>query len=98
MFFDSGAQISYFQDESLTTFPSAGTITDFYPGFGQFQTETHLVDLILEEARYTLRCGALPGLLGMTLLMANTEGIIGNEILLNHTVGFFPRRQQLVLK
>lgn len=28
MFFDTGAQISYFQDDSLTEFPSAGSVTD----------------------------------------------------------------------
>ena len=41
MFFDTGAQISYLQDDVLDTFPSAGPVTDFYPGVGQFQTETH---------------------------------------------------------
>jgi hypothetical protein len=97
MFFDSGAQISYFQDDSLTMFPAAGTITDFYPGIGQFQTETYLVEINLGKALYTFRCGSLPGLLGMTLMLADTEGIIGNEILRNCKVGFFPRRQQLVL-
>ena len=39
MFFDTGAQISYFQDDSLTSFPTAGTVTDFYPGFGEFETK-----------------------------------------------------------
>jgi len=97
MFFDSGAQISYLQDESLSMFPAGGMITDFYPGIGQFQTETYLVEITLGETRYTFRCGSLPGLLGMTLMMADTQGIVGNEILRNRTVGFFPRRQQLVL-
>ena len=97
MFFDTGAQISYFQDESLTAFPTAGTITDFYPSLGQFETETCSVDVTLENVRYTLRCGSLPGLLSVTLSMANTEGIIGNEILRNRVAGFFPRRQKLVL-
>ena len=97
MFFDSGAQISYFQDDSLTMFPAAGTTTDFFPGIGQFQTETYLVEITLGNTRYTLRCGSLPGLLEMTLMMADTEGIIGNEILRDRKVGFFPRRRQLVL-
>lgn len=97
MFFDTGAQVSYFQDASLTTFPSAGRITDFYPGFGQFQTETYLVDMVLGGASYAVRCGSLPSILGMTLVMAKVDGIIGNEILREHVVGFFPRRQQLVL-
>jgi len=35
MFFDTGAQISYFQSSSLKDFPSNGTIKDFYPGIGK---------------------------------------------------------------
>jgi hypothetical protein len=97
MFFDTGAQISYFQGESLTSFPGAGTITDFYPGFGQFQTKTYQVDIILGNECYRLRCGSLPPPLGMTLMLANTDGIIGNEILQNRKSGFLPRRRQLVL-
>lgn len=97
MFFDTGAQISYFQDESLKDFPSAGTITDFYPGVGQFQTQTHEVALSLGGVAFTLRCGTLPGLLGMTLKMASTEGIVGNAILRNRIVGYFPRRRTMVI-
>ena len=97
MFFDTGAQISYSQDESLDTFPSAGVVTDFYPGIGQFQTETYWVNATLGKMQYKLRCGSLPGLLGMTLMMAGTEGIIGNEILQDRVAGYFPRRQELVL-
>ncbi len=97
MFFDTGAQISYFQDDSLTEFPAAGSVTDFYPGVGQFQTETHEVPVSLGGVAFTLRCGTLPGLLGMTLMMASTEGIVGNAILSNRIVGYFPRRRMMVL-
>lgn len=97
MFFDTGAQISYFQDDSLADFPPAAPVSDFYPGFGQFQTETHQVDVTIGGAAFTLRCGRLPGLLGATLMMAGTEGIIGNQILSNRIVGYFLRRRMLVL-
>jgi hypothetical protein len=97
MFFDTGAQISYFQDDSLDTFPASGTITDFFPGMGQFQTNTYRVNATLGNLRYDLCCGSLPLLLGMTLMMADTEGIIGNEILHDRIAGYFPRRKQLVL-
>lgn len=97
MFFDTGAQISYFQDDSLTDFPSAGSVTDFYPGVGQFQTNTHEVPLSLGCVAFTLRCGTLPGLLSMTLMMASAEGIVGNAILSNRTVGYFPRRRTMIL-
>jgi len=97
MFFDTGAQISYFQGESLTEFPSAGSVTDFYPGVGQFQTDTHDVPVSLDGVSFTLRCGTLPGLLAPTLMMASTEGIVGNAILSNRTVGYFPRRRRMIL-
>lgn len=97
MFFDTGAQISYFQDDSITEFPFACRVTDFYPGVGQFQTDTHNVPISLGGVLFTLRCGTLPGLLGMTLMMAGTEGIVGNAILSNRTVGYYPRRRTMIL-
>jgi len=97
MFFDTGAQISYFQDDSLAEFPDAGSVTDFYPGVGQFHTDTHQVDVALGTISITLRCGILPGLLGATLKMADTQGIIGNQVLVNRIVGYFPRRNALCL-
>jgi hypothetical protein len=97
MFFDTGAQISYFQDDSLAEFPSAGSITDFYPGVGQFQTETHEVPISIGGVAFTLRCGTLPDLLGMTLMTAGTAGIVGNAVLRSRTVGYFPRRQMMLL-
>ncbi len=97
MFFDTGAQISYFQDDSLAGFPPAGSVTDFYPGVGQFKTDTHEVPVSLGGVVFTLRCGTLPGILGMTLMMAGTTGIVSNAILSNRTVGYFPRRRVMLL-
>ena len=97
MFFDTGAQISYFQDDSLDTFHAIGMATDFFPGIGQFRTETYRVSTTLGNRQYDLCCGSLPHLLGMTLMLAETEGIIGNEILYGRLTGYFPRRRELVL-
>ena len=97
MFFDTGAQISYLQDDLLANWPSAGSVTDFYPSVGQFETDTHEVQVSLGGVAFTLQCGTLPDLLGATLMMADTVGIIGNAILSNRSVGYFPRRGMLVL-
>jgi len=97
MFFNTGAQISYFQENTITDFPSAGTVTDFYPGIGQFKTDTHKVKVELGDCAFTLRCGTLPGLLGATLMLAGTSGIIGNQIMRNRAIGYFPRRNVLCL-
>jgi hypothetical protein len=97
MFFDTGAQISYLQSDSLADYPPAGEVTDFYPGVGKFQTDTHIVDVQLGACSFTVRCGSLPGLLGMTPMMAGTQGILGNQILQGRRVGYFPRRRRLIL-
>ncbi|MFA4917459.1 MAG: hypothetical protein WC560_12430 [Syntrophales bacterium] len=97
MFFDTGAQISYFQHESLREFPAAGNVTDFYPNFGQFETETYNVGIAFGTSEFTLRCGVLPGLLGASLMMAGAEGIVGNQLIAGRRVGYFPRRRLLVL-
>lgn len=97
MFFDTGAQVSYFQDDLLATFPPAGVVSDFYPGVGQFETDTFMVPFVLGEEAFSLRCGQLPDLLGMTLQMARVQGIVGNAILRDRMVGYFPRRRMMAL-
>jgi hypothetical protein len=97
MFLDTGAQISYFQNDALASFPVAGDVTDFYLGIGAFQTETHHVDITLAGVAFTLRCGTLPGLLAANLMKAQTDGIIGNQVFRGRSVGYFPRRRLLVL-
>ena len=97
MFLDTGAQISYLQNEALSTYPAAGTMEDFYPGIGAFQTDTYLVDAKLGNQELTLRCGTLPELLGMTLMMAGTEGIIGNELFIDRIIGYFPQDKCIIV-
>lgn len=97
MFFDTGAQISYFQDDLLTSFPTEEKVTDYYPGIGQFSTATFRVPVQLGRSPCELRCGQLPSMLGMALMMADVKGIIGNEVLRNRIAGYFPRRHRLFL-
>ncbi len=97
MFFDTGAALCYWQGSDLSSFPPKGTVTDFYPGFGEFEVETHLVPLDLMGRATTVVCGALPGMLGNTLGLAGVDGILGNAIMMDAQVGYFPRRQKLVL-
>ncbi|RMD82956.1 MAG: hypothetical protein D6820_02945 [Lentisphaerae bacterium] len=97
MFFDTGAQLSYFQDDSLTDFPKAGSVTDFHPGYGPFETDLFDVDLTLGSETFILSCGRLPEPLGMGILKVGVHGVIGNPILVNRVTGFFPRRDILYL-
>ena len=79
MFFDTGAQISYFQRSSLATFPLDEHVTDSYPGFGQFSTDTRRVSIQLGRTRVELQCGQLPELLGMTLASDAPEHVVGDR-------------------
>ena len=92
MFFDSGAQYSYFQEDDLSSFPSLGKVSDFYPGVGPFETDTFSVPMKISSVDISTQCGKLPDLLAMTLSMANTSGIIGNELLLDRVVTYSPKR------
>ncbi len=97
MFFDTGSHLSYWQDELLTEFPMLGKETDFYPGYGEFNTNTHNIDITIGKQQYQLKCGMLPGLLGMTLAMANVDGIIGNEIMHGHVIEYSPENGKMVI-
>jgi hypothetical protein len=59
MFFDTGAQISYLHSGDFETFPLAGSLQDFYPGFGEFRTEVRRIDMEIGDLRVILRCGVL---------------------------------------
>ena len=96
MFFDTGAQISYFQNDSLDQFPERGVLDDFFPGMGEFQTDTYDVPMGIGSTEFLLRCGSLPGLMGMALTVAGTEGIVGNEVCVGRVIGYFARRSELV--
>ncbi len=97
MFFDTGAKISYFQEPSLLNYPVTGSLMDFFPGFGQFETKTYLVDLEIEGSTYAFQFGTLPQLLGLTLSMGGTQGIVGNELIRERICGYFPRRKQMII-
>lgn len=98
MFLDTGAQLSYWQDPALATFPSAGAVEDFYPMVGKFKTESYYIDQSLAGEAMTLRCGRLPDPLGLTLMMAGTRGILGNELLMGRKACYRPRSGVLVMQ
>lgn len=97
MFFDSGAQYSYFQEDELSSFPPLGKVADFYPGVGPFETDTFSVPITIGSVDISTQCGKLPDLLAMTLSMADTSGIIGNELLLDRVVTYSPKRNLISL-
>lgn len=46
---------------------------------------------------FRVRCGQLPDLLRASLQLAGAIGILGNEILRDRTLGYFPLKKPLIL-
>jgi hypothetical protein len=97
MFLDTGAQLSYLQDEVLIDFPEAGQVRDFYHGYGEFEVSTHHVSVIIGNRPYNMRFGHLPQSLGTAVLSRGPRGIIGNEWLSERRLGYFPSRNAIVI-
>lgn len=81
MFLDTGAQLSYVDPEVAEAYPPSGKVEDFYPGLGEFTTETYRVPVSIGTRKLELPCGVLPDLLQLTLTMANCRGILGTAVL-----------------
>jgi hypothetical protein len=97
MFLDTGAQVSYFQSPLLDRYPSAGVVSDFFPGYGPFETHSHIVPANFAGVDFELLFGKLPITLAASLMVAKSQGVIGNAIFHQRPVGYFPRRSLLVL-
>lgn len=97
MVFDTGAQLSYWEDDALAAHRVAGEHDDFFPGLGAFRVQAHHVPLHLAGTPLMTRCARLPRLLALTLSLAGVAGVLGSEVLHDRAVGWFPRRGELVL-
>lgn len=80
LFLDSGAKLSFLEPSVVSTYPSIGEDTDFFPGFGEFKTQVYRVPLTLSAGHVELAVGTLPNVLQMTLSLANANGIIGSDL------------------
>jgi hypothetical protein len=98
LFFDTGAQISYFQGSPPPGSEYAGQLHDFFLTVGEFTTDTYHFPIFLNGFSPMVRCGMLPGLMGMSLGMAGVSGILGNELMRGRVTGYFPRRGILILQ
>tara|TARA_B100000945_G_C20402825_1_gene608307 strand:- start:997 stop:1674 length:678 start_codon:yes stop_codon:yes gene_type:complete len=82
-FLDTGAKISYLNSNFVKDQQPIRVEQDFYPGFGDFETS---IFQIQAELFYQLKkhdFGVLPESLESSLSVGGTNGIIGNNILLN---------------
>jgi len=96
-FFDTGAVISYAAKQSDSWGAPTDSFDDFYPGFGKFSTDVFDVEISLFGKPETIKCGVLPGLLGMSLGMGGCSGILGLQALGLGSFVYAPRRKKLIL-
>jgi len=97
MFFDTGAKISYVDQETANAYPRVGTAEDYYMTVGPFQTAVHRIPMMLGSLTIDLECGTLPQSLQLLLAAAGAAGIIGNAILGDFMVACLPRRKRMIL-
>jgi len=81
LFFDTGAPVSYLVDASRAHRPSVGRVTDFYPGFGAFESDQYEMRVDLADHVRALRFGRLPAPLESGIRVHGVDGILGTEVL-----------------
>ena len=93
---DTGSTYTYLQQLPEDMGVSEGVVHDFHPSYGEFHSATRRLDLHIGDRGYSMRCGALPPLLGMTLGMLDADGTLGNEIFYAHTMLYQPRQGRML--
>ena len=85
---DTGARLSYLTNDITKDYASIGTVVDFYPGVGQFETDCFEVPVVFDANSLVFKFGNLPEMLQRTLMLNGIRGIIGYD--------FFSRYQVLL--
>lgn len=86
-FLDSGAKISYIHSKTTQGLTPEGTDSDFYLGFGHFDTPIFPIETSMGDQSLTVRYGNLPPVLEVSLLtLLNADGIVGFDFFNNFKV------------
>ena len=79
-FLDTGAKISYVSSQMTQGLNSVETATDFYMGFGNFDTPIYNMEASVAGQSFNVRVGNLPPILEGTLIgLSGTAGVIGYD-------------------
>ena len=79
-FLDTGAKISYVKSSCLDGMVPDGHTTDFYVGYGNFDTPIYQVPTNIGGHNFSVQFGKLPDLLERSLIgLSGTEGVIGYD-------------------
>lgn len=96
---DSGASLSYVPAAIVNGLTPIGKRKDFYPGFGEFETDVWRVRVEIGGRRFSVSAGVLPPMLQtMSGMILGTDGwIIGSDFFRNRiTVIDYPGRRLIV--
>jgi hypothetical protein len=95
---DSGAPISYVPTALVEGLTPIGRRKDFYPGFGEFETDVWRVRTVLGRRRLTLQAGVLPPTLQMMFgMILGPEGwIVGSDFFRGRKIEIDYGRQRFV--
>lgn len=79
-FLDTGAKISYVSSQMTQSLESVETVSDFYMGFGNFDTPIYNMEASVVGQSFNVRVGNLPPILEGTLIgLSGTAGVIGYD-------------------
>ena len=95
-FFDTGANICYVTEKPENWTTPVDTHDDFYPGFGNFQTEVHETQVQFHDTPKQVKCGVLPELLGLSLSLGGCTGILGINEFLDSSFYYSPRTGKII--
>lgn len=85
---DSGASLSYVPADVVQGLTPTGKRSDFYPGFGEFETEVWRVRAEIGGRRITISAGILPPMLQMMfgLILGANGWIVGSDFFRNRVM------------
>ena len=93
---DTGAKLSYLDEAHVRGRAPVEETSDFYPGFGTFETPVYEIPVRIAGAALTMRVGSLPdGLSGM-LGMLGIAAIVGTDVFATFPVARFDYQNTLI--
>ena len=97
-FLDTGAKISYVASATTHGLTPDETDTDFYVGYGDFETPIFHLETTITGKPFLVRYGNLPKLLECTLMgLSGTKGVIGYDFFNTFKVLLDYRTNQMYL-
>lgn len=95
---DSGASLSYVPEAVVRGHAPVGRRKDFYPGFGEFETDTWRVSVAIGGRTMRITAGVLPSMLQMMFgMILGADGwIIGSDFFRNRAIVVDYRGNRLI--